>query len=134
MRSAAKESGSLPLSENEKRHFSTYEKRPPEDLLGRQSKKMRTYFDSGDFALSAAHRVTNNGSIQTGRDHPHRDSISNPFAPVPSTSNASKDANVDLYREKDVSPERRSLLCHEAHAEHKNSTSKEEQGEDYSTH
>lgn len=94
---------------------------------------MRTYFDSGDFALSAAHRVTDNGSIQTGRAHPHRDSISNPFAPVPSTSNAAMDANEDLYRKEDVSPERKSRLCRETHAEHEDSMNKE-QSKDYHTH
>lgn len=57
----------------------------------------RTYFDSGDFALSSAHRVTDEGPIQTGRAHPRRESISHPYSPVPATSNAEKDANKVLY-------------------------------------
>ena len=55
--------------------------------------KERRYFDSGDLALSTADRVTDEGAIQTGTAHPIRDSISRPYAPVPNTSNANKDAN-----------------------------------------
>lgn len=42
--------------------------------------------------------MTDDGAIQTGRAHPHRKSISQPYSPVPATSNAGKDANEDLYR------------------------------------
>lgn len=73
------------------------------------NRKDRTYFDSGDFALSAAHRETDNGAIQTGREHPHRDSISHPYAPIPAASNVDKDANKDPYR-KSPSPEKTPLL------------------------
>lgn len=69
--------------------------------------KERTYFDSGDFALSAADRVTDNGAIY--REHPHRESISHPYAPIPAASNVDRDANEDLYR-KSASPEINLLL------------------------
>ncbi|KAJ5932405.1 Endosulphine [Penicillium verrucosum] len=62
-----------------------------------QTPKERTYFDSGDFAISSAHRETNNGAIQTGRSHPYRESISHPYAPVPASSNVDKDANQDTH-------------------------------------
>ncbi|KAE8367653.1 hypothetical protein BDV27DRAFT_154798 [Aspergillus caelatus] len=54
------------------------------------------YFDSGDFALSAAHRMADEGAIQTGTSHPIRASISHPFSPVPNASNVSRDANKDV--------------------------------------
>lgn len=111
------------LSESERRHFSKYGKLPRGGLLGQKSKvlcvssflrhvpnvltnnrKERTYFDSGDYALSAADRVTDNGAIQTGKAHPHRDSISHPYAPIPAASNVKKDAIDDAYR-KSTSPE-----------------------------
>lgn len=69
-----------------------------------KNRKERTYFDSGDFALSAADRVTNSGAIHTGREHPYRESISHPYAPIPAASNVDKNANEDLYR-KSASPE-----------------------------
>ncbi|KAE8131204.1 hypothetical protein BDV38DRAFT_276154 [Aspergillus pseudotamarii] len=68
-------------------------------LLGQQ------YFDSGDLALSAADIVTDNGAIQTGAAHPIRESISRPYAPVPNTSNANKDANRELGGNKSPTPE-----------------------------
>jgi hypothetical protein len=71
--------------------------------------KERTYFDSGDFALSAADRVTDNGAIKTGKAHPRRDSISHPYAPIPATCNVDKDANEDSNRQS-ASPERSPLL------------------------
>ncbi|EAW15651.1 uncharacterized protein NFIA_049920 [Aspergillus fischeri NRRL 181] len=69
-------------------------------LLDQQSKE-RKYFDSGDFALSTADRVTDIGAIHTGRAHPQRGSVSHPYAPVPSSSNANEDANNDI-RDKTV--------------------------------
>ncbi|KAL4766986.1 hypothetical protein BDW60DRAFT_220910 [Aspergillus nidulans var. acristatus] len=79
---------------SEKRHFNKYGKLP----LGRRSKE-RTYFDSGDFALSAADRVTDNGAIHTGREHPHRESISHPYAPISAASNsASPEINLLLQQ------------------------------------
>jgi hypothetical protein len=73
------------------------------------NRQERTYFDSGDYALSAADRVTDNGAIRTGKAHPHRDSISHPYAPIPAASNVNKDATEDLYR-KSASPEESPLL------------------------
>ncbi|KAL4923173.1 uncharacterized protein BDV17DRAFT_277864 [Aspergillus undulatus] len=90
------------LSKGEKHHFNKYGKLPRGGLLGEKSKE-RTYFDSGDFALSAADRVTDNGAIYTGIEHPHRESISHPYAPIPAASNVDKDANEDLQR-KHASP------------------------------
>ncbi|KAJ5443624.1 uncharacterized protein N7458_007496 [Penicillium daleae] len=102
-------SGPYPeLSESEKRHFSKYGKLLRGGLLSQKSKE-RTYFDSGDYALSAADRVTDNGAIQTGKAHPHRDSISHPYAPIPAASNVDKDAIEDLHR-KSASPEESPLL------------------------
>lgn len=72
-------------------------------------KKERTYFDSGDFALSAADHETDNGAVRTGRAHPKRDSISQPYSPIPAASNVNKNANQDPYR-KSASPERSPLL------------------------
>lgn len=87
--------------------------------------KERTYFDSGDFALSAADRVTDHGAIQTGRAHPRRDSISHPYAPIPAASNVDKDANEDSYR-KSASPEKSPLLQN-TNIEDENPTSEEGQ-------
>ncbi|RAQ74960.1 hypothetical protein COH20_012419 [Aspergillus flavus] len=67
-----------------------------EDYSDSSLRHERRYFDSGDLALSAADRVTDNGAIQTGAAHPIRESISRPYAPVPNTSNANKDANMEL--------------------------------------
>jgi hypothetical protein len=48
--------------------------------------KERMYFDSSDFALSAAHpvtdRVTDLGTIQTDGAHPNRNNISHPSSPT----------------------------------------------------
>ncbi|KAL3476160.1 hypothetical protein BJX99DRAFT_228314 [Aspergillus californicus] len=85
------------LSESEKRHFSKYGKLPRGGLLGKRAQE-RTYFDSGDFALSAADHETDTGAIKTGREHPQRESISQPYAPIPATCNADKKANDDLNR------------------------------------
>lgn len=53
----------------------------------------RKYFDSGDYALSQAHRASDMGRVRTGTEHPLRESISHPSSPVPSGSNI-KDASV----------------------------------------
>ncbi|KAL5372130.1 hypothetical protein DPSP01_013743 [Paraphaeosphaeria sporulosa] len=52
----------------------------------------RKYFDSGDFALSHAYRVSDIGQIQTGREHPLRKGISHPSSPVPASSNINKNS------------------------------------------
>jgi hypothetical protein len=88
------------------------------------NRKDRMYFDSGDLALSAAHQVTNQGVIETGRAHPCRESISSPYSPVPSASNVDKDANKDLYR-KTVSLEKKSPLCQQTSTEYKGPKNKE---------
>jgi hypothetical protein len=49
--------------------------------------KGRKYFDSGDFALTQAHRSSNMGSVTTGSEHPIRQDISEPSCSVPSSSN-----------------------------------------------
>lgn len=53
--------------------------------------------------------MTDNGAIHTGKAHPHRDSISHPYAPIPAGSNVDKDAIEDLHR-KSASPEESPLL------------------------
>ncbi|KAJ9414313.1 hypothetical protein FOXG_20688 [Fusarium oxysporum f. sp. lycopersici 4287] len=53
----------------------------------------RKYFDSGDFALSQAHRPSNIGNVATGREHPIRQDISEPSSSVPSSSNIDDNAN-----------------------------------------
>lgn len=93
------------------------------------NQKNRTYFDSGDLALAAAHKVTNDGAIQTGRVHPDRESISHPYSAVPDTSNVDKDANEDLYRNKSLSPERRSPPYQDANIKHKSPMNKENKSE-----
>ncbi|KAJ5825399.1 hypothetical protein N7474_002537 [Penicillium riverlandense] len=126
MESGRKKPQSEPLSESEKHDFSTYEKRPPNGYLLGKHFKERTYFDSGDFALSAAQQETDNGAIQTGREHPRRESISHPYAPVPSTSNVDQHANEDLDR-KTASPERSHLHQHTDVEPEGSTTYKEEQ-------
>ncbi|KAJ5493637.1 Endosulphine [Penicillium fimorum] len=86
-----------PLSESESRLLKKYGKLPHGGLLAQKSKE-RTYFDSGDFALSAADCETDNGAVQTGRAHPNRDSISHPYSSIPASSNVDGDANQDTYR------------------------------------
>ncbi|KAJ5161071.1 Endosulphine, partial [Penicillium capsulatum] len=86
-----------PLSESEHRLLKKYGKLPRAGSLTRKSKE-RTYFDSGDFALSAANHETDNGAIQTGRAHPHRESISHPYASIPASSNVDESANEDRFR------------------------------------
>lgn len=67
--------------------------------------KGRQYFDSGDYALSAASKADDSGLTQTGTAHPLRESISRPYAPVPTASNISKDAYKDINVQKSPSPE-----------------------------
>jgi len=64
--------------------------------------------------------VTDNGAMQSGTAHPLRESISHPYAAVPSTSNVKENANKDLYaKEGSLSPEMKSShLCQ--HTEYKN--------------
>ncbi|KAL3461994.1 hypothetical protein BJX64DRAFT_259777, partial [Aspergillus heterothallicus] len=87
---------SKPLSDRDKQILSIYGKVPSGGLLGRRAKE-RVYFDSGDFALSAAKRETDSGAIHTGTSHPVRGSISQPHAPIPNTSNVMIGADKGLY-------------------------------------
>ncbi|PIG84986.1 hypothetical protein AARAC_012074 [Aspergillus arachidicola] len=96
-----KGSQSQTLSGDEKRRVRLYGRLRHGGLLRQQSRERR-YFDSGDLALSAADKVTDDGPIQTGTAHPIRDNISRPYAPVPNTSNANKDANRDVSGESQV--------------------------------
>lgn len=56
----------------------------------------RKYFDSGDFALSQAHKSSNIGAVKTGSDHPLRAGISHPSSAVPSSSNVNDDGHEQL--------------------------------------
>ncbi|KAF7593586.1 hypothetical protein BBP40_011206 [Aspergillus hancockii] len=69
------------------------------------TQKQRTYFDSGDLALSAAHAPTDDGDVQPGTAHPVRKSISHPNAPVPYSSNVSQYANYRSNDKRSASPE-----------------------------
>lgn len=62
--------------------------------------KERKYFDSGDFALTATGKATDNGVLNTGEIHPRRESISRPHASVPRNSNVQEDANENLQDQK----------------------------------
>ncbi|KAJ5167471.1 uncharacterized protein N7482_006252 [Penicillium canariense] len=108
MQSGGNGQGPESLSRIEKGLSSKYGKLLRGGLIGPKHKE-RTYFDSGDFALSAADRVTDNGAIQTGKAHPNRDSVSHPYAPIPAASNVDNDANEDSFR-RSASLERSPLL------------------------
>ncbi|KAK7178608.1 hypothetical protein DPSP01_014635 [Paraphaeosphaeria sporulosa] len=84
--------GSERLTEQDARLLHRYGKLPArEDLLNHQLER-RKYFDSGDFALSHAYRVSDIGQIQTGTEHPLRKGISHPSSPVPASSNINKNS------------------------------------------
>ncbi|KAF7587367.1 hypothetical protein BBP40_007355 [Aspergillus hancockii] len=104
MEDGNKELNAEPLSQREKNLFAKYGRLPRGAPLGQQPRK-RTYFDSGDFALSATGRVTDDGAIRTGVAHPLRESISRPYAAVPSSSNVQKDANNGHQVKESPSPE-----------------------------
>ncbi|CRK41849.1 hypothetical protein BN1723_015970 [Verticillium longisporum] len=91
MDSGTKETDSEAPTEKEDRLRQMYGKLPTRtDLLHHQLE--RKYFDSGDFALTAAHKGSNIGSIQSGKEHPLVENISRPSAPVPSCSNVDDNA------------------------------------------
>ncbi|KAH8125732.1 hypothetical protein FP744_10002445 [Trichoderma asperellum] len=80
-------------------------------LLGHQLDD-RKYFDSGDFALSQAHKPSSIGTICTGSQHPHRETVSHPFSPVPCQSNVDERANKGLQgTKKEGDMEDKSHLC-----------------------
>lgn len=60
----------------------------------------RKYFDSGDFALSAAGKASSTGPIQTGKEHPLLKGISHLSSPVPKGSNVNSNADIPLLRRK----------------------------------
>ncbi|KAH8901632.1 hypothetical protein GQ53DRAFT_631900 [Thozetella sp. PMI_491] len=85
-------------SKEASRSMRLYGKMPArQDLLHRQLE--RKYYDSGDSALSDAHKSTNIGAIKTGAEHPHREGLSHPFSPVPSSGNIDANANQDIQAE-----------------------------------
>ncbi|KAL3451737.1 hypothetical protein BJX65DRAFT_268505 [Aspergillus insuetus] len=92
------ETHAKPLSERDKHILSIYGKVPSGGIgiLG-QHAKQRVYFDSGDYALSAAKRETDSGAIHTGTSHPVRGSISHPYAPIPNTSNVVTGADEGFH-------------------------------------
>uniref|UniRef100_A0A1Y1NL12 mRNA stability protein n=1 Tax=Photinus pyralis TaxID=7054 RepID=A0A1Y1NL12_PHOPY len=53
----------------------------------------RTYFDSGDFALSQAHKASNIGIVETGTEHPLRKNISHPSSAAPASSNVKSNSD-----------------------------------------
>ena len=58
----------------------------------------RTFFDSGDFALSRATDDSVTGHQKTGKEHPRPENISHLSSPVPGDSNLNMDANTSQYR------------------------------------
>ncbi|RAH84395.1 P-loop containing nucleoside triphosphate hydrolase protein [Aspergillus japonicus CBS 114.51] len=85
------------FSEREQRILAKYKSQISGDLRRYKSRE-RTYFDSGDLALSEANRVTDEGTLQTGTAHPSRQTISRPHAPVPEGSNVDNRANEEVLR------------------------------------
>ncbi|KAI9734624.1 MAG: hypothetical protein M1834_002225 [Cirrosporium novae-zelandiae] len=79
-----------PVTEQEKRFFHLYGKKPKGLLQNQLKGGARKYFDSGDFALTRAHKSTDVGAIETGKEHPLAKNISHPFSPIPSGSNVNK--------------------------------------------
>lgn len=73
----------------------------------------RQYFDSGDLALSQAHRSSNIGAVKTGGEHPLRENISHPFSPVPSASNVDEEANAQHQGAKSTGEVRHASHLHQ---------------------
>ncbi|KAG8411597.1 hypothetical protein J3458_015658 [Metarhizium acridum] len=89
-------------SHQEKRNFPNQEQQAVKRLYGIERSKPRLlhhqlqgrkYFDSGDFALSQAHRASNIGAVETGTEHPLRKDISHPSSAAPASSNVKSDSN-----------------------------------------
>ncbi|KAL7950185.1 hypothetical protein V8C42DRAFT_361195 [Trichoderma barbatum] len=80
-----------------------------EQLLDHQLEN-RTFFDSGDFALSKARKPSSMGSVTTGSQHPSREAISHPFCPVSEQGNLCERTNSG--EEKRGKVRRKSLLHH----------------------
>ncbi|KAJ5764841.1 hypothetical protein N7520_004400 [Penicillium odoratum] len=124
MQSGRKYSYPEPLSESEKKHFSKYGKTPGGVILSQKAKK-QTQFDSGDFALSAAHRATYSDAVQIGEAHSNHGNVSHHYAHIPTASNVEEDATRDTYR-KSVNPEGTSLQ-HSSIEDDEDATKKEDQ-------
>ncbi|KAH7025187.1 uncharacterized protein B0I36DRAFT_332629 [Microdochium trichocladiopsis] len=88
-----------PSAEGDERLLNLYGKIPTRGDLLHHQLEGRKYFDSGDFALSQAHKCSNIGAVNTGSEHPFRKSISHPLSPVPTSSNVDNDANQQLQGE-----------------------------------
>ncbi|KAK4031737.1 hypothetical protein C8A01DRAFT_21099 [Parachaetomium inaequale] len=92
-----------PRTESDKPHAQRlYGKIPSKERLLHHQLDRRTYFDSGDFALSQAHKSSDIGAVATGSEHATRESVSHPSCPVPSSSNVEGGANEQLRGKKDI--------------------------------
>ncbi|KAH6962952.1 camp-regulated phosphoprotein family protein Igo1 [Fusarium avenaceum] len=78
---------SEPGTEKNKALLSRYGIVPSRGNLLHHQLEGRKYFDSGDFALTQAHRSSDMGRVTTGSEHPIRQDISEPSCSVPSSSN-----------------------------------------------
>ncbi|WJG35803.1 uncharacterized protein FOBCDRAFT_139088, partial [Fusarium oxysporum Fo47] len=90
-----------------------YGKTPTQDLFHHQlgaCTNTRKYFNSGDFALSLAHKSSNIGRIGAGTQHPRRERIYRSFSPVPNTSNVDGSANKPWQDGKNREVKNESLL------------------------
>src|SRR3569833_1018096 len=63
------------------------------------------FFVFGVFVFVQAHGSSNAGSVKTGSEHPHRETISHSYSPVPGSSNVDEDANRQVQGEKSASEE-----------------------------
>ncbi|KAL5589772.1 hypothetical protein FOVSG1_011639 [Fusarium oxysporum f. sp. vasinfectum] len=81
------------MDTDNKRLLNRYGVLPKRGNLLNHQLEGRKYFDSGDFALSQAHRPSNIGNVTTGLEHPIRQDISEPSSSVPSSSNIDDNAN-----------------------------------------
>ncbi|KAM0668866.1 hypothetical protein ACQRIU_002428 [Beauveria bassiana] len=84
-----------PQIARESRLHALYGDKLPRNRLLKGQLKERFYFDSGDHAVSQAHRSTNIGEVDTGVEHPLREHISHPVSAVPASSNVSA-GGVDM--------------------------------------
>jgi len=77
-----------------------YGKLPSKRDLLQSRIKERKYFDSGDFALSAAHKATTDAScpLKTGHQHPLLQNLPHLSSPVPSSSNVNEDADRPMLQ------------------------------------
>ncbi|KAI5459488.1 camp-regulated phosphoprotein family protein Igo1 [Mariannaea sp. PMI_226] len=100
-------------TEKDKHILHMYGRMPTRGKLLHGQLEGRKFFDSGDFALSQAHQPSNIGGVDTGSEHPLRENISYPSAPVPSASNVDNDASQPLRGEKKTGDLRSASHLHE---------------------